>query len=209
MSRPAPTPTAPAAETARPLRVDGAFEVASPGYPDDRGVVVVAFEEQAFRAATGVTRFATAQTLATRSRRHVARGLHYSAHLAGMAKYVYCVGGRALDLVADLRVGSPTFGASDTVVLDGATTHGVYVPPGVGHGVVALQDDTVVHYLLSTPYDVALERTVHLLDPDLALPLAAYEPLRLSERDRTAPGLAAARRLGLLPNYLGGGASHG
>ena len=210
MSGPTSPPVhAATATTARALRVEGAFEVSSSSYPDHRGVVVVPFLEPAFRAATGVTGFAAAQTLTTRSGRHVARGLHYSAHPDGMAKYVYCLGGRALDLVVDVRVGSPTFGCSDAVVLDDVTSHGVYVPPGVGHGVVALHDDTVVHYLLSTPYDAALERTVHLLDPDLALPLTGDAPLRLSERDRTAPGLAAARAAGRLPAYLGGAVTHG
>ncbi|WP_080636973.1 dTDP-4-dehydrorhamnose 3,5-epimerase family protein [Salinispora vitiensis] len=137
----------------------------------------------------------------TTSRRDVVRGIHFRRTPPGSAKYTCCVRGRALDIVVDLRVGSPTFGRWDSVIIDPQTFRSMYLPVGVGHGFVALEDDTVVSYLLSQPYSPTEELAANVGDPSLGLPLPeGYEAL-LSERDRAAPDLAQLRAAGLLPDY--------
>ena len=75
----------------------------------------------------------------------------------GQAKYLYCPQGAFLDVVVDIRVGSPTFGTWDATRLDPVGFRAVYVPEGVAHGMLALEDDTVISYLCSTGYNPGRE----------------------------------------------------
>ncbi|WP_329224175.1 dTDP-4-dehydrorhamnose 3,5-epimerase [Streptomyces sp. NBC_01485] len=188
------------APAVRELKVAGAFEFTPTVFPDERGVFVDAFQRRSFVGATGHP-FVVAQASQSRSRRGVVRGVHFTAAPPGMAKYVHCTGGRALDLVVDLRVGSPTFGQWDTVLLDQEHSRSTYLPVGVGHAFQALEDDTTMLYLMSGDYRPAVEHAVSPLDPELDLPLDLPGEAVLSPRDRDAPTLAEALRLGILPDY--------
>lgn len=184
----------------RELAVRDAFEFTPKTFPDARGIFVAPFEEAPFVEAIGHP-LRLAQSNHSRSRRGTLRGLHFADVPPGQAKYVYCPTGAALDVVVDLRVGSPTFGTSDAVRLDPVTFRALYLPEGVGHAFLALEDDTVVAYLCSTGYNPSAEHGVHPLDPALDLPWPAdLEPL-LSDKDRAAPTLAEARAAGLLPDH--------
>lgn len=187
----------------RELAVTGAFEFVPPAFPDNRGTFACPYTEDAFTAAVGHP-FRLAQSNHSVSRRDVIRGVHWADVPPSQAKYVYCPSGALLDVVVDIRVGSPTFGQWDAVRLDGGTLNAVYVPEGLGHAFVALTDDTVMSYLCSTGYNPGGEHGLNPLDPELGLPWAEHldgrEPV-LSDKDRAAPTLAAARADGLLPNY--------
>ncbi|MYV49601.1 dTDP-4-dehydrorhamnose 3,5-epimerase family protein [Streptomyces sp. SID2888] len=185
---------------ARELKVAGAFEFTPRVFPDRRGLFVDTFQLPGFIEAVGHP-FHMAQASQSRSRRGVVRGVHFTATPPGMAKYVHCTRGRALDLVVDLRVGSPTFGQWDTVELDQEHYRATYLPVGVGHAFVALEDDTTMVYLMSGDYVPRDEHAVSPLDPDLALPLDLDGEPVLSDRDRGAPALMEALRLGILPDY--------
>lgn len=184
----------------RELAVPGAFEFTPRVFPDDRGLFVSPFSEDAFLKAVGHP-LPLAQTNHSRSRRGVVRGLHFSDVPPGQAKYVYCPRGALFDVVVDIRVGSPTFGAWDTVRLDAVEFRAVYVPEGLAHGVMALEDDSVISYLCSTGYNPAREHGLDPLDPALGLPWPADVEAVLSDKDRTAPSLAAAEAAGMLPSY--------
>ncbi|MEU7874985.1 dTDP-4-dehydrorhamnose 3,5-epimerase [Dactylosporangium sp. NPDC049140] len=185
----------------RKLAVEGALELTPRVFEDARGLFVSPFQEEAFAAATGRRLFPVAQTNHSRSSRGVVRGVHYTTTPPGTAKYVYCARGAALDIVVDIRVGSPTYGAVDAVLLDQADFRCMYFPVGVGHAFVALADDTVMSYMLSGSYVAEQELALRALDPALALPIPDdVEPL-LSDRDRVAITLAEARAQGLLPRY--------
>jgi epimerase EvaD len=186
---------------ARELAVAGAFEF-SPGiFGDDRGHFVSPYQEAAFVDTVGKPLFAVAQTNISVSKRRVARGVHFTSTPPGTAKYVYCTHGRVLDIVVDIRVGSPTYGRWDTVVLDPESYRAAYFPLGVGHAFVALADDSVMSYLMSQSYIPANELAVSIMDPVLGLPIPADIDPILSERDLAAPTLAEARAHGLLPDY--------
>jgi len=184
----------------RELAVPGAFEFTPRVFPDQRGLFVCPFEEEPFLKAVGHP-LRLGQTNHSRSRRGVVRGLHFADVPPGQAKYVYCPQGTLLDVVVDIRVGSPTFGTWDAVRLDPVDFRAVYVPEGLGHAVMALEDDSVLMYLCSTGYDPGREHGIDPLDPDLGLPWPAdIEPV-LSDKDRAAPSLASASASGLLPSY--------
>lgn len=135
------------------------------------------------------------------SARGVLRGVHFALVPPGQAKYVYCPAGRVLDVVVDVRVGSPTFGLHDTVVLDSAQPRAVYLAEGLGHAFVSLADGSSLTYLVSSGYDPTREFGIHPLDPALGLPWPGDLEFELSAKDRAAPTLAEARAQGLLPTY--------
>ena len=185
----------------RELAVEGALEFTSLSFPDERGRVTVPLLGDVFSEATGTPFFTVAQTMHSESRRGVVRGFHYTVTPPGTAKYVYTVSGRSQDFVLDLRLGSPTFGRWDTVLLEPETAHALYLPTGVGHAFAALEDHTVMCYLMSSPYVAERERAVSVLDPDIGLRLPPGPAPVLSERDRRAPTLEEALRRGDLPDF--------
>lgn len=185
----------------RELAVSGALEATPVVHHDDRGIFASPFQEEPFTDAHGHQLFPVAQASYSRSRRDVVRGLHFTASAAGTAKYVSCPQGAVLDIVVDIREGSPTFGTWDSVRLDQHNLCALYLPPGVGHAFVSLHDDTVMSYLLSAAYVAENERALSIWDPQLALPIPTDIHPVLSARDQAAPTLADARAAGILPRY--------
>lgn len=184
----------------RELNVLDAFEFTPRVFPDSRGEFVAPYQEEPFVKTVGYP-LRLAQTNHSRSRRGSVRGLHYADVPPGQAKYVYCPRGSLLDLVVDIRVGSPTFGRWDAALLDPQEFRAVYIPEGVAHAFLALEDDTVISYLCSTAYNPAAEHGINPYDPALGLPWPTdIEPL-LSEKDAAAPTLAEADAAGMLPLY--------
>jgi len=189
---------------ARKLAVEGAIEFTPRVFPDDRGMFLSPYQEEAFVEANGAPLFRVAQTNHSVSKRGVMRGVHYTVTPPGVAKYVYCARGKALDIVVDIRVGSPTFGKTDVVLMDQETHRTMYFPVGLGHAFVALEDDTVMSYMISGSYVPRNELALSVLDPALGLNLGladlGVDPI-LSERDTVAITLAEAKERGLLPDY--------
>ena len=182
------------------LRVPGALSFTPRQFPDPRGMFLEWFKADVFESAVGHP-LTLKQANHSVSSRGTLRGVHFAQVPPGQAKYVTCTRGAVLDVVVDLRVGSPTFGVSDAVTLDEVDRRGVYLPEGLGHAFLALTEDVNVVYLCSEPYAPGREHGVHPLDPALALPWPAdVEPL-LSDRDAAAPTLAEAQAAGLLPEH--------
>jgi dTDP-4-dehydrorhamnose 3,5-epimerase len=184
----------------RELKIPGAWEFTPRQFPDPRGVFLEWFKASVVEGAVG-HRLGLAQANHSVSSKGTLRGIHFADVPPGQAKYVYCTRGAVLDVVVDIRVGSPTFGVCDAVQLDDEDRRGVYLSEGLGHAFMALTDDANVTYLCSEPYNPTGEHGTHPLDPDLDLPWPNdIEPL-LSDKDAAAPTLAEAERQGLLPSY--------
>jgi dTDP-4-dehydrorhamnose 3,5-epimerase len=189
----------------RELAVPGAWEITPRQFGDDRGVFLEYFKEAAFTDAVGHP-LNLAQANCSVSAAGVVRGVHFADVPPGQAKYVTCARGAVLDVAVDLRVGSPTFGRWDSVLLDDVDRRAIYLSEGLGHAFMALEDDSTVLYLCSTGYAPGREHGIHPLDPEvgIAWPTTARDgsPLtpRLSEKDAAAPSLAEAREKGLLPS---------
>ncbi|MDR7301260.1 dTDP-4-dehydrorhamnose 3,5-epimerase family protein [Haloactinomyces albus] len=186
---------------ARQLELIGAFEFIPKSFPDHRGLFVAPFQEAVFAEAVG-HELHVAQTNHSVSARNVIRGVHFADVPPGQAKYVYCPRGAILDVVVDVRIGSPTFGRWETVRLDSTEYRALYLAEGLGHAFAALSDDTVLTYLCSTAYNPAAEHGIDPRDPELGLPWSELggDPI-LSAKDRDAPSLAEAADAGLLPRY--------
>ncbi|NKZ01364.1 dTDP-4-dehydrorhamnose 3,5-epimerase family protein [Nocardiopsis alborubida] len=184
-----------------PLSVTGAYEFVPDLFPDRRGFFAAPYQEQAFTRAVGRPLFGVAQSGHSRSRKGVARGIHFTSAPPGMATYVHCARGRVQDFAVDLRVGSPTFGRWDTRVLDSERCNAVYLPTGMGHAFLALEEESTVCYLLSEGYVPENEHAISLFDDAIGLPVPADTEVVLSDRDRSAVSLASALSAGLLPSY--------
>lgn len=182
----------------RELAVPDAYVLDLVPHGDSRGRFTEWYRADVLTEAVGHP-LTLAQANHSVSARGVLRGVHFALVPPGQAKYVYCPSGRVLDVVVDVRVGSPTFGVVDAVELDSEQPRAVYLAEGLGHAFVALEDHTSVTYLVSSGYSPGREFGVHPMDPDLALPWPADVEFELSAKDTAAPTLAQAREQGLLP----------
>ncbi|MFI0777864.1 dTDP-4-dehydrorhamnose 3,5-epimerase family protein [Streptomyces sp. NPDC021212] len=184
----------------RELAVAGAYRITPEVHHDERGTFVAPYTREAFTAATGRA-LPLGQSHHSVSRQGTVRGLHFADVPPGQAKLVCVTSGEILDVVVDLRTGSPTFGHWDSLRLNAVDYEAVYLEEGLGHAFVALRDDTVTAYLNSTEYNPAVEREIDPFDPALGLPWPDGLDFLVSARDRAAPSLAEAERTGLLPSY--------
>ena len=182
----------------RELAVPHAFEFTPVQHADERGVFLEWFKAEEFEAATG-RGFDLRQSNISVSKRGVVRGIHFADVPLGQAKYVTCVAGSVLDVIIDLRVGSPTFGQWDSVELDDVTRRCVFLPEGLGHLFVATSQSATVSYLTTDKYRPGAEHGINPFDPELGLSLP--DDATLSEKDVAAPTLAEALAAALLPTW--------
>ena len=184
----------------RPLKIPGSWEVTPKQFGDDRGVFLEWFKDPKFVDAVG-HRFELAQANCSVSARGVLRGIHFADVPPGQAKYVTCVGGAVLDVVIDIRVGSPTFGQWDSVLLDTIDRRAIYLAEGLGHAFCSLADNSTVVYLCSSTYAADREHEVNPLDPAIGIDWPSDLTPVLSAKDAAAPTLLKAAASGLLPTY--------
>lgn len=187
---------------ARELKVPGAWEITPAVHGDSRGHFFEWVSDKGFSTFAG-HRLDIRQANCSVSSAGVLRGLHFAQVPPSQAKYVTCVRGAVFDVVVDIRVGSPTFGQWDSVLLDDTDHRTIYISEGLGHAFLALQDNSTVMYLCSTEYNPGREHTICATDPELAIdwPLVDGAAPNLSDRDATAPTLAEVRASGLLPTW--------
>lgn len=185
----------------RELSIPDSYEITPQPFPDDRGVFMEWYRFDRFAEVVGHPIDLRQGNLSV-SKKGVVRGIHFADVPRGQAKYVSALHGAVLDFVVDIRVGSPTFGKWDSVLLDDVQHRSIYIAEGLGHAFVSLTVGAVVSYLVSDTYNAAWE---HGIDPrdsqiGLAFPKEAGE-LILSSKDADAPGLAEAAENGLLPRW--------
>lgn len=190
----------------RELPLTGAYHCVPKVHKDDRGGFLEYFKQDALSALIGHS-FELAQANCSYSQAGVLRGVHFADVPPGQAKYVTCAHGAILDVVVDIRVGSPTFGQHAAVMLTSQNREALYISEGLGHAFMALSDDATVLYMCSTGYHPDREHGINPLDPQLniAWPTqstagAPLQPL-LSAKDEAAPSLHDAQQAGLLPDY--------
>ncbi|MFD9566366.1 dTDP-4-dehydrorhamnose 3,5-epimerase [Streptomyces sp. NPDC059994] len=184
----------------RELSIEGAWVVEPQVFLDSRGSFHEWFKDDRFATATGHG-LGLAQANCSVSARGTLRGVHFADVPPGQAKYVKCVRGSVLDVVVDLRTGSPTFKRWEQVLLDDRDHRAVHIAEGLGHAFMALTEDATVVYLCSEGYAPAHEHGIHPLDPDLAIEWPTHLTPLLSLKDAAAPLLAEAEDRGMLPSH--------
>ncbi|MDF5755003.1 dTDP-4-dehydrorhamnose 3,5-epimerase [Spongiactinospora sp. TRM90649] len=183
-----------------PLTIDGAWCHTPRVHADDRGMFMETYSASVLREAAGHG-MELAQANCSVSRRGVLRGVHFADVPPGQAKYVTCASGAVMDVVIDLRTGSPGFGRWEAVRLDEESRRCLYIGEGLGHAFMALSERATVVYLCSQGYAPQREHGVHPLDPDLGIEWPDGITPLLSEKDAAAPSLREALDGGLLPDY--------
>ena len=165
-------------------RLDGPVLVQPTVHADSRG-----FFQETYRrdvdAALGVDA-EFVQDNHSRSTRGVVRGMHFQIG-DGQAKLVRCVRGSVLDVVVDIRRGSPTFGEWEGFELDDERLLQLYVPIGFAHGFCVTSEVADVAYKCSSYYDGEIERGFRYDDPDVGIAWPPGLELLPSERDASAP----------------------
>jgi dTDP-4-dehydrorhamnose 3,5-epimerase len=187
----------------RELKIPGSWEITPTVRSDSRGTFFEWFTDSEFTAMTG-HRLDLRQANCSVSSAGVLRGLHFAQLPPSQAKYVTCVRGSVFDVVVDIRVGSPTYGQWDSVLLDDRDRRTIYLSEGLAHGFLALQDDSTVMYLCSAGHAPDREHTIAPTDPAIGIrwPTTVFgTELVLSDRDRDAPTLDQVRAAGLLPTW--------
>ena len=125
---------------ARPLSIEGSWLFTPVLRPDDRGVFLESYKASVIEPAIGHA-FSLQQMNISQSRLGTVRGIHFADVPPGQAKYVQCFSGRILDIVVDIRMGSPTFGQWEAVELDDESRQGLYISEGLGHAFCARTHD--------------------------------------------------------------------
>ncbi len=175
--------------------VDGVLEVEFHPMVDERGSFTRIFAPEAF-AQTGFFPDGPVHiNMSTTLEAGTVRGMHWqelSPGETGEAKLVLCVSGRILDVAADVRQGSPTYLKHASIELKPEGNRALLVPPGVAHGIQALEDHTRLLYVNAAPFKPQQERGVRADDPLLGIPWLL--PIsNLSDRDRRHPLLTGEK----------------
>jgi dTDP-4-dehydrorhamnose 3,5-epimerase len=182
-----------------PLGIDGVWLAESPIWSDDRGFFREWFKSADIKEATG-REFGIEQANISLSSVGTLRGIHYSIAPLGQAKWITCVAGSIKDVIVDIRPESKSFGKWIEVELLGSSGKAVFISEGLGHGFVALEDNTAVAYLVSTPFSPTDEFEINPLDEKIGIKWGMdLSELKISEKDKKAPTLAERLAEGKLP----------
>ena len=161
-------------------------------FGDSRGFFYESFNQQAFRAATGVL-CDFVQDNHSRSSQGVLRGLHYQLPPRAQGKLVRVVRGAVFDVAVDIRKGSPTFGQWVGALLTEDNHRELWVPPGLAHGFLVLSESADFLYKTTDYYSPEHERCIRWDDPQLAIAWPSVEAaIQLSAKDQAGRWLAEA-----------------
>lgn len=163
------------------LDLEGAFIIHSNPFKDSRGVFLKHFETE-YLKELGID-FQVSEIFYSVSKRNVLRGIHFQT-VNPQAKIVFVSRGSVYDVIVDLRKESPTFGKWCGVTLSEENYKSIYIPQGYGHAFLALEDNTVMHYICHGEYDQASDTGIRYDDPDIGIvwPVSQNE-LNVSEKD--------------------------
>jgi dTDP-4-dehydrorhamnose 3,5-epimerase len=187
--------------TTQELSILGAYVATHKVFPDERGLFREWFKAE--EIATIDKDFSVQQANFSKSKQFVIRGIHYSLVPEGQAKIVTCASGRIIDVLVDLRVGSPTYLKIEYIELSDESGKVVFIPTGVGHGFIVESESAAVVYLTSSGYAPEYEKAINPTDPELGIiwpiPLGALGVI--SKADTEAPTLVQAKELGIFPTF--------
>ncbi len=166
-----------------------------PRYPDARGWFSEHWSRRTFEEA-GVSHDWLQDNLAWSERAGTVRGMHFQSPPSAQTKLISVLRGAVLDVVVDIRVGSPTFGQHVSAELTPDNGRMMLAPRGTAHGLVTLTDDTLVLYKVDAFFDLPHDRALRWNDPALGIAWPEVTGTSVSPKDADAPLLAD------LPDYF-------
>ncbi len=180
------------------LSIHGCLSFEPVVYEDERGKFFEWFQGDTLREHTGFN-FELAQANCSISKKGVLRGIHYTNKYPGQSKWVTVFSGKALDVIVDLRKNSPTFKKWQSILLEAEKPQMLYIPWGVGHAFLSMEDDTVFTYLCDKRYDPVNEFDLNAFDDEIKISWPDGLKFIQSDKDKKAPYLNNV--LDLLPNF--------
>lgn len=173
------------------LPIGGPLLITPRVFEDHRGWFSETYSQAALAEAIGPVAFVQ-DNVSHSLRRGTVRGLHFQVSPRAQAKLVRVIRGAMLDVVVDVRAGSPTYGRHVAIEISAASGNQLFVPHGFAHGFCTLEDHTEVAYKVDAPYSAEHERALNWADPDLAIawPVSGADAI-VSEKDRSAPRFSA------------------
>jgi len=184
------------------MPIPGLFVLESPVWSDERGFFREWYKREDLEAS-GVN-FPIHQANLSMSKRGVVRGMHYSVAPEGQAKLVTCAYGELDDVIVDVRVGSPTFGRFEIVHLAASEERSVLLPAGAAHGFCVTSEIGILSYLLSSPFNAAMELEINPFDETLNVPWPLSGEATVSEKDAAAASLTERLAAKELPIFVVG-----
>ncbi len=137
-------------------------------FGDDRGYFSPYFIQKDLNEL-GIQFEKVVQANRSKSSKGVVRGLHFQKDPKCQAKIVEVISGKAIDVVVDIRDGSPTYGQSTAVLLTPDNNRQLFVPRGFAHGFISLEDDTIFQYLIDNDYAPDMEGGIYWDDDELGI----------------------------------------
>ena len=137
-------------------------------FGDDRGYFSPYFIQKDLNEL-GIKFEGVVQANRSKSSKGVVRGLHFQKDPKCQAKIVEVISGKAIDVVVDIREGSPTYGMSTSVLLTPDNNRQLFVPRGFAHGFISLEDNTIFQYLIDNDYAPDMEGGIYWNDPELGI----------------------------------------
>jgi dTDP-4-dehydrorhamnose 3,5-epimerase len=168
--------------TVHTTELEGVLLIKPKAFEDQRGFFFESYSKRRF-AERGLD-IEFVQDNHSRSAKGVVRGLHFQNTLGPQVRLVRCTVGAVLDVVVDLRVGSPTFGRWIGAELTAENRHQLLIPPQFGHGFAVLSDTAEVQYKCSGLHNPAADSVITWNDPAIAIAWPITNPI-LSDKDAT------------------------
>lgn len=160
-------------------------------FEDSRGYFFENFSQRVF-VENGID-ISFVQDNESKSTKGVLRGLHYQLAPYAQTKLVRVISGSILDVVVDIRQGSPTFGKHFTLELSGENKLQLFIPKGFAHGFSVLSDEVIVNYKCDNFYQPEAERGILYNDPELNIDWKIdLEQAIVSAKDKVNPSFSKA-----------------
>lgn len=163
----------------------GAYILEPRVFGDGRGWFMESWSEREF-AAQGIRAHFVQDNHSFSAQKGTLRGLHYQLAPMSQAKLVRCLRGAMLDIIVDLRQGSPSYGKWLKAHLSAENKRQIFVPRGFAHGFITLTDDVEVFYKADNYYAPDMEGNIRYNDPEMQIDWE-IEPQILSPKDEKAP----------------------
>jgi len=164
------------------LPLPGCFEITAQEFKDERGLLIKTFQEEFFRAQGLESNFV--EEFYTVSHRGVLRGMHFQAPPQECVKTVFCPLGKVMDALVDLRVGSPMYGKYHLIEMSAEKANQIYMPAGIAHGYLALNEESIVIYKMTKPFSQECDTGLHWKSFGIPWP---RQPEIVSRRDEAYP----------------------
>ncbi len=182
-----------------PLEIEGSWLAESPIWNDQRGFFREWFKSNDIKNKVG-REFCVEQANISSSTKGSLRGIHYSLAPSGQAKWITCISGSIKDVIVDIRPHSKTFGKWLNIELTASSGQAVLIGEGLGHGFLALEENSIVVYLINSEFSPSEEYGINPLDKNIGIDWGLDSSLMsISEKDRSAPSLLEQLQFGLLP----------